>query len=95
MADPFGLTLTLFSYLNEDIKMSSVCGSSWELTVDYTLRNISMDAVKISQVIVKNIIEVQAPVRKVPGSGSRGQSASVHVYVGRLQAEGNTMGGCY
>lgn len=61
------------------------------MTVGCTLRNISMDAVKITQVIVKNITKVQTPVEKVPGSGSRGQSASVHVYVGKLQAEGNTM----
>lgn len=39
--------------------------------MDYTLRNIAMDAVKIAQIIVKNITKVQMPVEKIPGSGRR------------------------
>lgn len=65
-----------------------------ETTVDYTLRNIAMDAVKFTHAIVKNRTKLKTLLEKVPGSGSRGQSAPVHVCVGKLKAEGSTMQGC-
>lgn len=51
-----------------------------------------MDTVKIAPIIVKKKYNKSTDTcEKVPGSGSRGQSDPVHVYVGKLQAEGNTM----
>ena len=55
------------------------------MIVDYTLR---MDAINFTEKYNWN----KTLVEKIPISGSRGQSASVYVYVGNLKAEHGIQG---
>lgn len=70
------------------MQMSSICGNDCGLHFKKHFYGCCENRTDNCE---KNITKVQTPVEKVPGSGSRSQSAPAHVYVGKLQAEGNTM----